>query len=181
MIRARTWISIAGGPMNLPTPVTSSRSTMVQLSFHAVHASGRRAPRLASGSRDVVARNLPSVTSADRVTGLSTGMFASARVGNWTWLRCREPYPCHCRGKNAQIPWPRRSPAAAVTRAKQRRICRATRQYIRHHNLDKSAVRFDIVAITWPEHERPLIEHQRGAFPWRSAIPPATPTIPHRR
>ena len=82
--------------------------------------------------------------------------------------------------KTRKCPGPR-SPAAAVTGAKQRRICRATRQYIRHHNLDKSAVRFDIVAITWPEHERPLIEHQRGAFPWRSAIPPATPTIPHRR
>ncbi len=82
--------------------------------------------------------------------------------------------------KTRKCPGPR-SPAAAVTGAKQRRICRATRQYIRHHNLDKSAVRFDIVAITWPEHERPLIEHQRGAFPWRSAIPPATPTMPHRR
>ena len=81
--------------------------------------------------------------------------------------------------KTRKNPGPR-GPAAAVTGAKKRRICRATRQYIRHHNLGPSAVRFDIVAITWPEHQRPLIEHHKSAFPWRSAISPATPIIPHR-
>jgi len=81
--------------------------------------------------------------------------------------------------KTRKSPGPR-SPAASVTRAKQARICRATKQYIRAHQLDKSAVRFDIVAITWPDNEDPQIEHHRDAFPWRSAAVPAMPIIPHR-
>ena len=72
-----------------------------------------------------------------------------------------------------------RSPAAAVTRAKQTRICRATRQYIRDHRLDRSSVRFDIIAITWPDNERPQLEHQRNAFNWRVSREPGTPIIPH--
>ena len=72
-----------------------------------------------------------------------------------------------------------RNPAAAVTRAKQARICRATRQYIRDHHVDKSSVRFDIIAITWPDNERPQLEHQRDAFDWRVSREPGTPIIPH--
>lgn len=74
----------------------------------------------------------------------------------------------------------RRSPASAVTRAKQTRICQATRQYIRDHDLPTSSVRFDIIAITWPDMERPQLEHQRGAFDWRVSRAPGTPIIPYR-
>jgi putative endonuclease len=72
-----------------------------------------------------------------------------------------------------------RSPALAVTRAKQTRICRAAREFIREHRLKKSTVRFDIIAITWPDDERPQVEHQTDAFPWRVARDLGTPIIPH--
>lgn len=71
-----------------------------------------------------------------------------------------------------------RSPATAVTRAKQTRICRATRQYIRDHGLGRSAVRFDIIAITWPDNDFPEIEHYRDAFGWRMASETGRPFIP---
>jgi len=74
-----------------------------------------------------------------------------------------------------------RSPASAVTLAKQARICKAASQFIRDHRLKKSTVRFDIIAITWPDNERPQVEHQRDAFPWRVTPDLGTPIIPHLR
>ena len=57
-------------------------------------------------------------------------------------------------------------PAEAVTPEKQHRISRTALAYLKHHNLlDTCAVRFDVVAITWPRGQRqPTIEHLEDAF-----------------
>jgi putative endonuclease len=71
-----------------------------------------------------------------------------------------------------------RGPAAAVTRAKQLRICRAARRYLAQHRLTDCAVRFDVVGIVWPQGAKPELEHHLNAFPWRRARPLTTPLIP---
>lgn len=56
-------------------------------------------------------------------------------------------------------------PAEAVDRSKQRRITRTATAYMKRHRLGNTAVRFDIVAVTWPgTARRPHIEHFPGAF-----------------
>ncbi len=56
-------------------------------------------------------------------------------------------------------------PAEAVDRQKQRRITREARAFLARHRLEPCAVRFDVVAVTWPENaRRPAIEHFVGAF-----------------
>lgn len=56
-------------------------------------------------------------------------------------------------------------PAEAVNRQKQRRVTRAAMAYMKRHHLLNTAARFDIVAVTWPDHvRRPSIEHFPGAF-----------------
>lgn len=55
-------------------------------------------------------------------------------------------------------------PAEAVAAEKQRRLTRAALAFLkRHHLLDRPA-RFDVIAVTWPEGQRPTIEHFKNAF-----------------
>jgi putative endonuclease len=57
------------------------------------------------------------------------------------------------------------SPADAVDAEKQRRLTRLAMAFLKRHGLLEYPVRFDIVAVTWPENRRrPTIEHFRGAF-----------------
>lgn len=63
----------------------------------------------------------------------------------------------------------RGQPAEAVTLDKQRRITRASLQFLKWHGLLDAArpvpSRFDIVAIVWPDGlGRPTIEHFPDAF-----------------
>jgi putative endonuclease len=56
-------------------------------------------------------------------------------------------------------------PSEAVDADKQRRLTRLALNYIKRHDLLDYPVRFDVVAITWPENaRRPLIEHFKNAF-----------------
>ena len=55
-------------------------------------------------------------------------------------------------------------PADAVDLHKQRRMTRAARAYIKRHQLEDTACRFDVIAITWHNRKPPLIEHYRNAF-----------------
>ena len=56
-------------------------------------------------------------------------------------------------------------PAEAVGPEKQKRITRIALAYMKRHNLfDSCSVRFDVVAITWPDGKRPTIEHFENAF-----------------
>ena len=56
-------------------------------------------------------------------------------------------------------------PAEAVTPEKQRRLTLAGLQFLRRFGLLEQRVRFDVIAIVWPDHERsPSIEHIRNAF-----------------
>lgn len=62
-------------------------------------------------------------------------------------------------------------PAEAVDRKKQRRITRAALVYLKQHDLLESRVRFDVIAVTWPDGQKPRIDHIRSAFPatgWNS-------------
>jgi putative endonuclease len=57
-------------------------------------------------------------------------------------------------------------PAEAVDQDKQRRLTRLALSYLRRHGLLENAVRFDVVAITWPANaKQPTIEHIENAFP----------------
>lgn len=56
-------------------------------------------------------------------------------------------------------------PADAVDRHKQRRLTRAAQGFLKRHQLEENAARFDVVAVTWPDaKKRPVIEHYRHAF-----------------
>lgn len=55
-------------------------------------------------------------------------------------------------------------PAEAVGPAKQRRLTRLAVTFLKRHGLLEHPARFDIVAVTWPEGERPTIEHFENAF-----------------
>jgi putative endonuclease len=55
-------------------------------------------------------------------------------------------------------------PADAVSARKQRQLTRLALSYLEHHGLLGYACRFDVVAVTWPERGRPLVEHFAGAF-----------------
>jgi len=59
-------------------------------------------------------------------------------------------------------------PAETVGGLKQRRIAELAAAYIRRHRLEDCAVRIDVVAVTFPAGERPVVEHYRNAFesPW---------------
>jgi putative endonuclease len=56
------------------------------------------------------------------------------------------------------------SPADAVDRDKQERITRAALRYLKRHELLNQRVRFDVIAVTWPDGEQPSMRHFRGAF-----------------
>ncbi len=56
-------------------------------------------------------------------------------------------------------------PLEAVTQDKRRRIARAGAWYVQQHRLDSAAIRFDVVAVTWPQAEQePLIDWIPQAF-----------------
>lgn len=57
------------------------------------------------------------------------------------------------------------SPAEAVTPEKQRRLTLAALHFLKKHGLLEQCSRFDVVAIIWPEDDKPPhIEHIRDAF-----------------
>lgn len=56
-------------------------------------------------------------------------------------------------------------PAEAVDAAKQRRLTRAARVFLKRHRLSDYPARFDVLAVTWPEgRRRPIVEHFPNAF-----------------
>ncbi len=56
-------------------------------------------------------------------------------------------------------------PAEAVGPDKQRRLSRLATAFLKRHGLLDRPARFDVVAVTWPDHaRRPLIEHIPNAF-----------------
>jgi putative endonuclease len=56
-------------------------------------------------------------------------------------------------------------PAEAVTLEKQRRLARAAVQFLKRFDLLEQRCRFDVVAIVWPDDDRPpSIEHIANAF-----------------
>ena len=58
------------------------------------------------------------------------------------------------------------SPAEAVTLEKQRNLTRAALHFLKRHHLLNQPIRFDVVAIVWPDDSRkPTIQHYRNAFP----------------
>lgn len=58
-----------------------------------------------------------------------------------------------------------RQPWQQVNRAKQHRMTRAARAYLRHYQQRTPPARFDVVSIVWPETHKPRIEHFTNAFP----------------
>jgi len=57
-------------------------------------------------------------------------------------------------------------PAEAITHDKQRRLTRLALHFLKRHQLLEQSARFDVVAVTWPDHAaQPVIEHYRDAFP----------------
>src|SRR5262249_9204570 len=55
-------------------------------------------------------------------------------------------------------------PADAVDNVKQRRLTRLALSYMKRHDLLDCKARFDVIAITWPDRGRPVIEHFKNAF-----------------
>ena len=56
-------------------------------------------------------------------------------------------------------------PADAVDEHKQRQLTRLALSYMKRHDLLECKARFDVVAITWPDHKgKPKIEHFKNAF-----------------
>lgn len=55
-------------------------------------------------------------------------------------------------------------PAEAVGPGKQRRLTRLGVTFLKRYGLLEHSARFDVVAVTWPEGERPRIEHFENAF-----------------
>jgi putative endonuclease len=54
-------------------------------------------------------------------------------------------------------------PLESVTLRKQRQIAKAALHYVVRHQVDKQALRFDVIGISWQETV-PHITHVRGAF-----------------
>lgn len=57
-----------------------------------------------------------------------------------------------------------KQPAEAVNAAKQQRLIRAAKRYLRKHELLECDYRFDVVSIVWPSGKMPRIDHIRRAF-----------------
>ena len=56
-------------------------------------------------------------------------------------------------------------PSEAVDAAKKRRLARLALGFLKRYRLLERPVRFDVVAVTWPEgRRRPLVEHFPAAF-----------------
>ncbi len=57
------------------------------------------------------------------------------------------------------------SPAEAVDDIKQLRLTKTAKGYLKWHRLTECQARFDVVAITWPDQNRPpKITHYENAF-----------------
>jgi putative endonuclease len=56
------------------------------------------------------------------------------------------------------------SPASAVTWRKRQRLRRLAAAYLAERGGPPVAVRFDVVAVTWPRGRAPVAEHLAGAF-----------------
>ena len=52
----------------------------------------------------------------------------------------------------------------AVDASKQRRIASTARSFIKLHHLEDSPVRFDVIAIAWPESGDFQLRHYQAAF-----------------
>jgi putative endonuclease len=55
-------------------------------------------------------------------------------------------------------------PESAVHRAKQKKIGRSARYFCLARHCQSSVVRFDVIAIDWPEAGDPVIRHHKAAF-----------------
>lgn len=56
-------------------------------------------------------------------------------------------------------------PALTVTPAKQRRVVRAAEEYCTRNGLrGRAALRFDVIAVRFPESGRPELRHYENAF-----------------
>lgn len=55
-------------------------------------------------------------------------------------------------------------PQLAVTPFKQRQISKAALTWLAKNKMEDQPARFDVVAITLPDHDVPEIEHIRDAF-----------------
>jgi len=58
----------------------------------------------------------------------------------------------------------------AVNFAKQRRMARAARSWIRRYRQHDRPARFDVVAVHMPHGQRPLIRHTESAFPLPGSV-----------
>lgn len=56
-------------------------------------------------------------------------------------------------------------PSEAVDDRRRQRMTRSALAYLKSHGLLQTPARFDVVAVTWPDPDRPpTIEHFRDAF-----------------
>ena len=55
-------------------------------------------------------------------------------------------------------------PSESLTLAQRTHICRAAAAWMRSNPGIGTSFRFDLVAITWPESERPRVRYIAGAF-----------------
>ncbi|REJ73667.1 MAG: YraN family protein [Planctomycetota bacterium] len=55
-------------------------------------------------------------------------------------------------------------PTEAVTRVKQQQLTRTALAWLKRRNLLEHRARFDVIAITWGDGRRPVVEHFRNAF-----------------
>lgn len=55
-------------------------------------------------------------------------------------------------------------PAEAITAAKRRQLTRTALSWLKRRNMLHCSSRFDVIAITWQEGKRPVIEHYKSAF-----------------
>lgn len=56
-------------------------------------------------------------------------------------------------------------PAEAVDPTKQQHLVRSALAFLKEHQLLEYAVRFDVIAITWPpEAKQPELQHFKNAF-----------------
>ncbi|HWL08738.1 MAG TPA: YraN family protein [Planctomicrobium sp.] len=56
-------------------------------------------------------------------------------------------------------------PAEAVDYTKQKQITQAALAWMKRRKVLHRSGRFDVVAVTWPSHSEPVIDHYKSAFP----------------
>jgi putative endonuclease len=55
-------------------------------------------------------------------------------------------------------------PTEHMTSGKQRQLTRLALAWLKQRNLLERRARFDVIAVTWTDGKRPVIEHYRHAF-----------------